>query len=93
LVLAVAVTGAHPVEAGKFSCGGVQADLEALDLAGPAVGAGLGYAVAQVVGDLDQAWACLWVDAQAGAADAGFSELWGRSLPKPLIYSSLKPNW
>ncbi|WP_424863666.1 hypothetical protein [Streptomyces sp. MMS24-I29] len=32
------------------------------------------------------------VDLENRASDAGFSELWGRSVPKPLSCSSLKPN-
>jgi transposase len=27
------------------------------------------------------------------AAHCGFSELWSRSVPKPVIYSCLTPNW
>ena len=45
-VLCVGAASACPVETGEFGRGGVQADLQALDLTGPAIGASFGYAVA-----------------------------------------------
>jgi hypothetical protein len=43
------------VEAGELGLGGAEAGLESFNLAEPAVGAGLGDAVAEVVDDLDEA--------------------------------------
>jgi hypothetical protein len=42
-VLGVGAMSAYPVETGEFGRGGVQADLQALDLAGPVIGASFGY--------------------------------------------------
>lgn len=41
---------------------------------------------------LDETAPLAGVDLEGRAADAGFSELWGRAMPEPLICSFLKPN-
>src|SRR5262249_2103134 len=61
----------HSFEADELRGGGVEAHFQALDLAGPAVDTGLGDAVAQVRGDLDQPMVGAWVEAEAGAGNAG----------------------
>lgn len=63
------------VQGDQLAGGFVEAGLEALDFAEPAVEIGFGDAVAQVRDDLDQAWAGAGVDAEAGAADAGLTEM------------------
>ncbi|MCX4851679.1 hypothetical protein [Streptomyces sp. NBC_00893] len=63
------------LEAVELGHRGVEADLESLDLAEPAVGAGLGDALAQVLDDLDETWPLAAIHLENGAADAGFSEL------------------
>jgi len=56
---------------GEFLAGAGEADLEAVDLAEPALLAGFGDAGVQVVADLDQPWALCGVGAQQRAAQAG----------------------
>ena len=64
-----------PVEGGEFAARGVEADLEAFDFAEPAVDAGFGNAVGEVLDDLDEAAAGGGVGAEHGAADAPLTEL------------------
>ena len=65
----------HPVEADQLLGRAVEAVLESVDLAEPAVELGFLDAVTEVGDDLDQSRPGLGVQAQARAADAGFSEL------------------
>jgi hypothetical protein len=71
------VRGAHdivagcPREGGEFAVGGVEADLESFDFAEPAVDAGFGDAVGEVLDDADEAASGGGVGAEHGAADAG----------------------
>lgn len=80
---ACGVPVAHPVQADQLSGGRVQAGLEAGGLAEPAVEVGLGDAVAQVGGDLDQPRPDCGLQPQTRAWDAGFSELDSRSCSWP----------
>lgn len=64
--------GRRSLEAVELGHCSVEADLESLDLAEPAVGAGLADAFSEV---LDEAWPLAWVNLEDRAADAGFSEL------------------
>ncbi|WET76447.1 hypothetical protein P3102_20180 [Amycolatopsis sp. QT-25] len=63
--------GLSPGEAGRLRDGGVETDLQPFDLAEPAVGAGLGDAVAQVLDDLGQALLLAGIDPQDWTTDAG----------------------
>lgn len=63
------------VGGGEFVPRGFQADLKSLDLAEPAVDAGLLDAVTEVADDLFQTSALLWIDAEHRTPHAGFSEL------------------
>jgi hypothetical protein len=67
--------GGDLVELIEFLSGAVEADLQAVELAEPALLAGLGDAGDQVVADLDQSGLLSRVWAQQRAAQAGFSEL------------------
>jgi hypothetical protein len=81
------------VELGKLLLCTGEADLESFHLAEPAVAFGFGDARVKVVADLEEPGTLGRVGPERRAANAGFSGLWGRSVPKPLICSSLKPNW
>jgi hypothetical protein len=72
--------------------GGGEGVLDGGDFTEPALFLGLGETVDEVGVDLFESGLLCWVNAKEGTSDAGFSELWGRSVPKPLICSSLKPN-
>jgi len=63
--------GRDLVELREFLAGAGEADLQAVDLAEPALLAGFGDAGVQVVADLDQPWALCGVGAQQRAAQAG----------------------
>jgi hypothetical protein len=64
--------------------------VELFGFAGPALAFGFGEAGEQVVADLLGADAADRGDAQEWAPNAGLPELWGRSVPRPLIRSFLK---
>ncbi|WP_171052870.1 hypothetical protein [Streptomyces marianii] len=66
--------GWRSLEAVEFGHRSVEADLESLDLAEPAVGAGLADAFSEVLDDLDEAWPLAGIHLEGGAANAGFSE-------------------
>ena len=69
--------GRDLVELGEFLAGAVEADLEPVDLAEPALLAGFGDAGVQVVADLDQPRALCGVRPQQRAAQAGvFVDAW-----------------
>ncbi|MEU6902771.1 hypothetical protein [Streptomyces virginiae] len=63
------------LEALELGHRGVEADLESLNLAEPAVGAGIADAFAKILDDLDEAGLLPGVHLEDRAADAGFSEL------------------
>src|SRR5260370_3674320 len=63
------------VDLGELVLGAGEADLEALDLAGPAFALGFGDAGGEVVADLRQPGASGRVRAQQRAADAGLTEM------------------
>jgi hypothetical protein len=65
----------RPVEADQLASGFVVAGLQALNLADPAVGLGFLDAVAEVGDDVDEPWAGARVESEAGAADAGLTEM------------------
>lgn len=60
---------------GEFAGGGGEADAESFGFAGPSFAFCFGDAGEEVVADLLEAVALGGVDAEEGAADAGFSEL------------------
>jgi hypothetical protein len=60
---------AGPVEADELGASGVEADLESLDFAQPAVDAGFVDAVGQVANDLDQTVPLVGVHPEHGAAE------------------------
>lgn len=60
-----------PVEGGQLGSGGVEADLETLDLTEPPVLLGLGDALLEILGDLFETVALSWGNAKYRAANAG----------------------
>src|SRR6266487_2875355 len=67
------VRPAGPVTASKLGAGRVEADLESLDFAEPAVGVGFVDAVGQISDDLDKAWPLSWVDPEHGSSGCGLN--------------------
>lgn len=72
-----ASVGGDVLEALEFGHRGVEADLKSLDLAEPAVGAGLADAFTEVLDDLDEAGLLAGVHLENWAADAGVLVLAG----------------
>jgi len=60
---------AHPVQAGQFVRGGVEADLQSLDLAEPSVEPGFCDSCFQVGDDGHESWSRGWVQSKARASD------------------------
>ena len=72
----------------------IQGDAVALDPAGPlAEAAWAKQRISRATQALPNGYCGLPVVQSCPHANSCFSELWGRSVPKPLICSSLKPNW
>ncbi|MDX3802226.1 hypothetical protein [Streptomyces sp. AK04-3B] len=66
--------GRIPLEAVEPGHCSVQADLEPLDLAEPAVGAGLADAFWEILDGLDEAWPLMGIHLEDGAADVPLTE-------------------
>lgn len=72
-------SGGESIELGELGVRGGQADLQPLGFAEPPISLSLGYPLAEVATDLDQAGPLGWVGAKEGAAQAAvFVDAGGR---------------